>query len=356
MKTETKKTEIKSSNRNFKNHSIEDYVVQTIHKHLPAIDSKIEQRIVENIKSHLEEKMQSFALTKKQIEHDYNKKVTVLHQKIANNDRETKKILRELAIKIDQKSNKKTIDISILNGEKVTHLGTQHYQFEQLLRYVSTKENIYLVGVAGCGKTTICQSIAKALEVEFYFTGAINSEYKLTGFINAKGEIVSTTFREAYQNGGLFLFDEIDASFPQAIMAFNAALANDFMDFPDAKVKRHPDFYCIAAANTYGKGADRQYIGRNQLDAATLDRFIFFEMLIDEELEKEIAQNDNWVAYVQRVRKAVSRANIRHLVSPRASYKGAKLLKVGIERNQVEKDVLWNGLDENTIATIKANM
>ena len=91
---------------------------------------------------------------------------------------------------------------------------------------------------------------------------------------SAQGTIVSTEFRKAYENGGLFLFDEIDASMPGAILAFNAALANNFMDFPDKKVPRHKDFYCIAAANTFGSGADRQYVGRNQLDAASLDRFI----------------------------------------------------------------------------------
>jgi hypothetical protein len=35
--------------------------------------------------------------------------------------------------------------------------------------------------------------------------------------------VVNTDFRRAYKDGGLFLFDEIDASFPQALLAFNAA-------------------------------------------------------------------------------------------------------------------------------------
>jgi MoxR-like ATPase len=86
----------------------------------------------------------------------------------------------------------------------------------------------------------------------------------LTGFKSASGEYISTEFREAFEKGGLFLFDEIDASYPQAVLAFNAALANDYMDFPDKRILRHKDFYCIAAANTFGQGADRQYIGRNQ--------------------------------------------------------------------------------------------
>jgi len=71
----------------------------------------------------------------------------------------------------------------------------------------------------------------------------------------------------------LFLFDEIDASLPNAVLAFNAALANGYADFPDGMVKRHPRFACIAAANTFGMGADRIYVGRNQLDGADAGPF-----------------------------------------------------------------------------------
>ena len=182
------------------------------------------------------------------------------------------------------------------------------------------------------------------------------SEYKLTGFIDAQGRIVNTEFRKAYENGGLFLFDEIDASFPQAILAFNAALANDFMDFPDKKVPKHRNFYCIAAANTFGTGADRQYIGRNQLDAASLDRFITMNWEIDERLERELANNDEWVNYVQKARKAASKIGERHIISPRASMQGADLLRIGIDRKEVEKDVVWKGLDASRIEMIKNNM
>ena len=177
-------------------------------------------------------------------------------------NKDLRKHLFQLKDKIQRIRNYKTISINIQNGEHIKDLGKQHFQFEKLSKYVQTKNNIFLVGSAGSGKTTAARNIAKALNIKFYFTGAINSEYKLTGFIDAQGRIVNTEFRKAYEHGGLFLFDEIDASFPQAILAFNAALANDFMDFPDKKVPKHKNFYCIAAANTFGTGADRQYVGR----------------------------------------------------------------------------------------------
>ncbi len=275
---------------------------------------------------------------------------------LKSENKDLRKHLFQLKDKIQRIRNYKTISINIQNGEHIKDLGKQHFQFEKLSKYVQTKNNIFLEGSAGSGKTTAARNIAKALNIKFYFTGAINSEYKLTGFIDAQGRIVNTEFRKAYEHGGLFLFDEIDASFPQAILAFNAALANDFMDFPDKKVPKHRNFYCIAAANTFGTGADRQYVGRNQLDAATLDRFITFNWEIDETLEHELANNYEWVNYVQKARKAASKIGERHIISPRASMQGADLLRIGIDRKEVEKDVVWKGLDASRIQMIKKNM
>ncbi len=258
-------------------------------------------------------------------------------------------------IKALQEQQSKKIEVSI-NKKAPVELGLQHFQFETLLRVVSAQMNAYMVGPAGSGKTTAAVYVAKALGVNFYFTGAIASEFKLTGFIDANGKIVNTEFRRAYEHGGLFLFDEIDASYPQAVLAFNAALANDYMDFPDKRVTRHKDFYCIAAANTFGQGADRQYVGRNQLDAASLDRFVFLDWQFDEDLERALAGNDKWVDFVQAVRRVVDELKIRHVVSPRASIFGVKLLAADLSLRVVVKTLLWKGLDKSTIDKIKLNL
>jgi len=128
------------------------------------------------------------------------------------------------------------------------------------------------------------------------------------------------------------------------------------MDFPDGQVKRNEKFYCIAAANTYGQGADRQHVGRNQLDAASLDRFVFLDWKYDENLERKLAGNQEWSDYVQKVRRYIETQKIRHVVSPRASIYGAKLLAKGISREIVEQTILWKGIDEATKSKILENI
>lgn len=239
----------------------------------------------------------------------------------------------------------KRVEITVPNAPAVT-IERAHNMLEPVLKAVSAGVTPMLVGPAGSGKTTLAEQIATALNRPFFMSARVTSEYKLTGFIDANGKAVQTDFRRAYEKGGVFLFDEIDASDADALTAFNAPLANGYADFPDGKVERHPDFVAIAAANTFGRGASREYVGRQQLDAATLDRFTVFEVDYDEALELAIAGNDDWTRYVQKVRAAVASEKIRAIISPRASISGAKLLAAGLDRDTVAEATVWKGMDE----------
>lgn len=234
--------------------------------------------------------------------------------------------------------------------------GLAHKILPNVIKLASLDQHVMLVGPAGSGKTTLARQVAKALERPFFFNGAVASEYKLSGFIDAQGRLVRTPFREAWEQGGVYLFDEIDASVPAALMAFNAALANGHCDFPDGNIPRHENFVAIAAANTYGRGADRVYVGRNQLDGATLDRFAVLDMDYDTALERAIAQDDNWVDYVQSVRRAIDDLKIRHIVSPRASIQGAKCLAAGMDRDTVINAWIFKGLAADQVSKISEKM
>lgn len=249
----------------------------------------------------------------------------------------------------DQKA--RAIDVTSKTGT-VTIEGRQHKQFETLLAVLGSCDydgnsnlNVWLTGMPGTGKTMAAQNAAKALGMNFFCNGSIANKYELTGFKDAHGNYQSTPFRDAWENGGVYLFDEVDGSVPSAVLAFNSALANGIMAFPDGMLKRHKDCIIIAAANTSGQGATAELVGRMKQDAAFLDRFVFINWDIDTELEKHIAQNDEWTEYVQAVRKNVESKGVKIMVTPRATFFGAQLLRSGkLSLDQVKQMTLRKGL------------
>lgn len=277
-------------------------------------------------------------------------RVTELARALINKEMSSARIARL----IEQYAPAITVKIEKAEPREIKIEGARHASFPRIVRMVGAGLNVSMVGPAGSGKTTLAHQVADALGLEFEFTGAIASEYKLAGFIDAQGRYVSTAFRRAFEQGRLFLFDEVDASLPAALLAFNAALANGYADFPDGKVKRHPNFRAIAAANTYWTGQDRVYVGRNQLDGASLDRFAFIELPYDEKLERQIAGDTKFTTYVQKARRAAAEQKIRHVISPRASMFGNALIAAGDTMDEAADAVLWKGLDVATVNKIKA--
>lgn len=232
-------------------------------------------------------------------------------------------------------------------------LGLVHYKTPQVIAMLTAGVNVYLYGPAGSGKTTLAEKVATAFGLQAYYAAKVESEYQLLGFKDAKGDTVRTQFREAYEHGGVFLFDELDGSAPSAVVALNMALANGVCPFPDGMIKRHEKFVCIAAGNTKLTGATRQYAGRNQLDAASIDRFAFVEFGYDDDLELALAADQSWAKYVQRVRAVVAERGLSHLVTPRATYDGCKLLAQGLDRDTVAAAVVFKGLDADTVRQIE---
>lgn len=233
--------------------------------------------------------------------------------------------------------------------------GRQHAQFPKLVKLLGMGENVFLVGPMGTGKTTMAEQAAQALGLPFYAmscAGQLPSAF--WGFVDATGNYQPTNTRRAYEFGGVMTYDELDAGTANAMTAVNMLTANAVCAFPDGMVKRHPDFRVIATANTYGTGATAEYVGRNILDAATLDRFTKLPVPIDEELERDLigawldeVAGDEWHARVKKYRANIASHGLKVNVSPRSAVSGAKMIAGGFTIQEVIEMRVMAGFSED---------
>lgn len=235
--------------------------------------------------------------------------------------------------------------------------GTTHRQLGDVIAAVSSGEHVMMVGPAGTGKSHIAGQAAEAVGLASYSISLSpqTPASALLGYMQAAGEYVATLFRKAYETGGLFHFDEVDNAHPSVLAVVNSALANGHMAFPDKMVARHDDFRVVASATTYGRGATRQYVGRQQLDAATLDRFTMITIDIDEALENSLAHATGAakstvtkvLKYVRVLRQNAETNGLNVVLSPRASVGMCRLLHAGMNWDQAVDARIKRGIDKS---------
>ena len=247
--------------------------------------------------------------------------------------------------KTEPKEVQHTIKIADLPEYRCPN-GTNPKLLELLLTMVVNDRVIgrfpWLFGPAGSGKSTLASKVAEALNIPFYSVSSLQQKYELEGYTDAVGEFVQTAFYKAMAEGGVFCFDEISTTSGEVQVAFNTAAAQLVYNFPKmGMVKAHPDFHIIACDNSTGRGGDKRYISRFQLDASTLDRYNFVEVGYSEEHDLNMAAGDNdLVKFMHDMRKVLDASNTTYLATPRAS----KAIKALQAAGMSDKDALWYGL------------
>lgn len=263
----------------------------------------------------------------------------------------TADVLKRAMDLLDQRVPRK-VEITVTRGETKTAIeGPNHKQFEHLLKAASVRlpsghaPGIFLSGEHSSGKTTGCSQLAKAMGLKWYANGAISFAHEMLGFVDAGGKYHRTPFRDAYEHGGVYTFDEVDRSDPTAVLAVNPHLANGHAAFPDGMVKRHPDCIITATGNTWGFGADAQYSGAMKMDAAFLSRFhVRLAWDIDEDLEAAIVGRSAWLDRVQSARRRARAAGLKVLIDTRAAQAGAALMAAGYSLDQAAAMTYLAGL------------
>jgi MoxR-like ATPase len=234
---------------------------------------------------------------------------------------------------------------------EVTVKGHTHPMFKKVLALVAAGINVLLVGPAGCGKTHLAHQIAEALGRDYgtlhCTSGA--SESQLAGWLlpikeGGAFEYVASQFVKLYEKGNsVFLLDEIDAADPNMLLFINGALANGHLHVPqrheNPTIARGENAAIIAAANTYGTGADMVYAGRNQLDGATLDRFYVVKMDYDRDFEKQLAPR-HITDWAWRIRDRAAELKLRRVISTRTIQKAATACAAGLDWDEVKADML----------------
>lgn len=235
----------------------------------------------------------------------------------------------------------RTITSVIVNDEElpIPEKMVVHEKFEKILTYVQNNVPVFLVSPSGVGKTHMAGQIATVMDLPYYFTSQVTDEYQLLGWKDASGEYQKTPFFDAFTNGGLFLFDELDASVPEAVVKINMALSNKKMAFPHGTFDMHKDFRVIAAGNTIG-GANSTYTARGKIDFSTQNRFSVVKMDYDPKMEKHLVTKDTSILFNSIRDYAANNINVEIDFSTRAAMYFDKMKLTQLSIKDLVEDIL----------------
>lgn len=237
---------------------------------------------------------------------------------------------------------------------KLTETFIKPQYWDDLMLYLLPGEArpvIALVGPAGNGKTTAAEAVLKALNYDYSVIDA--TEYiEPADLIGGKtyhpkeGEVWRDgKVTQAFRSGKAVIINEFDALNPRAGLCMQSV-------FQDAGVEKkgryitlveHPtedrvypakDCPVILTMNTYGTGATRQYVGRNALDAANLDRITLISTTYEHEAEIIVAHGygartgERLAIWAQQMRVKIETHGLKVILSNRTLLRMAQ----GMER------------------------
>lgn len=246
---------------------------------------------------------------------DYKKELERRQQEAENKRKQQEELERRLKEDHDRRMEEKR------KKEEFEAKATTYEQLNPMIKLETLIDmgmnNIWMVGEAGSGKTTMAKMVADKLNLPYYIVscGIGTSAAEFVGYKYPSRE--STKFAEYYQKPSIIVVDEITALDPAVAQVLNAALANNQLETTTGLIHRDPGCIIIATSNTFGNGASRQYVANNQLDASTIDRFVGATIEVTYSEEYEAQFDSEVVEYVKDLRKCIKKFEIRRVASTR---------------------------------------
>ena len=198
--------------------------------------------------------------------------------------------------------------------------------FQKIVDDVILGQNVFLVGGAGTGKTTLAQNVAGALGREYITINCsqwtapteIIGGQTLDGY--QEGKLI-----EAWKEGYMLILDELPKIDPNTAGLFNDALAKtklpNSLVFNSRKEKfeKHPNFCVIATGNIYPNTESMAYGANNKQDLSLLDRFAGSVYTIEKnvELEKSVVGSVTLWAWCNELRDTIESLKYESQISLR---------------------------------------
>lgn len=148
---------------------------------------------------------------------------------------------------------------------------------------------LYIFGPAGCGKTSGLKQIAARINYPVYEVTGYDSmqPVDLEGCqsLTAENGVTETAWllgplAKAMQEGGLFIFNEMDMASPSSLVALNTVLDGSplVLEQTGQVIKPAPGFMFAATGNSNGSGDNSgAYTGVMRQNFALQDRFVAIE-------------------------------------------------------------------------------
>lgn len=245
--------------------------------------------------------------------------------------------------------------------------GLFHNQFPKLVRDVLAGQHVYLPGPPGTGKSHAAEQVADMIGWHFgsISLGPQTPDSRLWGGMDAHGNFHDTMLtrlmiwaEENPESGSVFCLDELDNGNSGNIATLNSAMANGWTTLPNGRTVRFGgNMVFIGCANTYGTGPTSEFAGRNKLDAATLDRFVYLPWDTDQGVETALVRRYlhgdlteeavAWLDVWRTARVSVEKHGLKIFVTMRGCVNGAKMIARGESIEEAFMQVLGNKLPKD---------